>query len=293
MELNRRRENVETNYLLKEGKVPIDKRAGEGMFNHRAELAALEARLGETFDRQLLNQAFITSSHVEEEAIKQKELGVETVIGLEDHSDLADKGILCMEDILHRWLRAALPCFPEEGVSAVLRYLTEEEHLAQVGFHLGLRELVHSPVYPPTRADLARSFSALVGALAVRDSARAEQFVVDIVASQLAGKDVNEIWEIRDPMRLLVSLMKDAGRPAPEPRLLWQSGPGTILATYRVGIYVDRELLGESPGETMDIAEEMAARDALRTMFLTTEHQSPLPWARIPPPSSCHSESLT
>ena len=61
------------------------------------------------------------------------------------------------------------------------------------------------------------------------------------------------------------------------PRLLWQSGPSSILASYRVGLYLDRwlpagavgdpvvrELIGESPGETVQIAEEMAARDALR-----------------------------
>merc|ERR1712226_1583392 len=134
------------------------------------------------------------------------------------------------------------------------------------------------------REDLARCFAAMVGALAARDMGRAEQLVVDLVASQLAGKDVNELWEIRDPMGVLMAAMNEAGRSAPESRLLWQSGPGTILATYRVGVYVDRELVGESPGETLDIAEEMAARDALRNLFRTAEHSSPLPWARLPTP---------
>ena len=35
--------------------------------------------------------------------------------------------------------------------------------------------------------------------------------------------------------------------------------------------------LGQSPGETVEIAEEMAARDALRQIFNTSETMSPLP----------------
>ena len=81
-------------------------------------------------------------------------------------------------------------------------------------------------------------------------------------------------------MRELTATLKSMGRPAPESRLLWENAPGSILASYTVGIYVDRllsqwleaefqklfgrELIGESPGETIESAEEMAARDALR-----------------------------
>jgi len=288
-ELNKRRKIVETNYLLKDGKVPILKRAGEGLFNHVAEMAALEARLGETFDRGLLSQAFVTRAHVEQEALKQQELGVETAIALEDHQGLAHKGLECMSSTLERWLQAALPKFPEEGIKAVTQYLTSEELLADVGYHLGLRELVHSPVYPPSRTDLARTFSAVVGALAMRDLGRAEQLTVDILATQLQGKDLNSLWEVTNPMGLLVGLLEEQGRATPEARLLWQSGPGSILASYTVGIYVDRELIGESPGETLDIAEEMAARDALRNIFLTCESSGPLPWGRLPSPQPAHS----
>ena len=34
--------------------------------------------------------------------------------------------------------------------------------------------------------------------------------------------------------------MKSMGKPAPESRLLWENAPGSILASYTVGIYVDR-----------------------------------------------------
>ena len=35
-----------------------------------------------------------------------------------------------------------------------------------------------------------------------------------------------------------------------------------------------RELIGESPGETLELAEEMAARDALRCVLLSFEFEN-------------------
>jgi len=175
-----------------------------------------------------------------------------------------------------------VPNFPAEGRHAVLEYLTSEQLLAEVGFHIGLKELVLSPVYPPTREELATSFKAVVGALARTDEERGKHLVVDLVASQLHGKDLNELWSVRNPMRELTETLESMGRPAPESRLLWENAPGSILASYTVGIYVDRELIGESPGETVEFAEEMAARDALRNLYRTSENAAPLPWAKLP-----------
>merc|ERR1712037_911357 len=174
---------------------------------------------------------------------------------------------------LDSWITAAVPNFPSEGRQEVVEHLTSEQLLAEVGFHIGLKELVLSPVYPPTREELATSFKAVIGALARTDEGRAKQLVVDLVASQLHGKDLNELWNVRNPMRELTATLKSMGKPAPE----------SILASYTVGIYVDRELIGESPGETVESAEAMAARDALRNLHSTSEHAAPLPWAKLPP----------
>ena len=64
IELNKRRENVELNQLLKDGKVEHLKRAGEGLFNQKAELVALASRLGEHFDQRLLAEAMVTPGQV-------------------------------------------------------------------------------------------------------------------------------------------------------------------------------------------------------------------------------------
>jgi large subunit ribosomal protein L44 len=44
-----------------------------------------------------------------------------------------------------------------------------------------------------------------------------------------------------------------------------------------VGLYVDQKFFSKGSGETIDIAEEMAARDGLRRLFGTTEDAVQLP----------------
>ena len=151
IELNKRRENEELNQLLNNGKVEHLKRAGEGLFNQQAELVALESRLGEKFDQRLLAEAMVTPGQVEKEREQQYKLGVEVEEGARNHSELASLGMSWIEKTLGSWLAAAVPNFPPEGQQAVVEHLTSEQLLAEVGFHIGLKELVLSPVYPPTR----------------------------------------------------------------------------------------------------------------------------------------------
>merc|ERR1719483_702512 len=51
--------------MLKDGKVPIMRRSQFSDWNYQAELNALQARIGETIDRELLARAFVMESHVE------------------------------------------------------------------------------------------------------------------------------------------------------------------------------------------------------------------------------------
>jgi len=279
-EMNRRRAVVELDHMLKDGYVPIPRRSSFSDWNYQAELAALQARLGETFNQELLTRAFVLDSHVKLELKKQEELGVEISTGLIDNSELANKGVAIINEALTHWLRSALPFLPEEGINAILQYLTSENMIADIAFHIGLRELVLSEEYPPSARSLNLTLQALVGALHATDPERADRFVTDIIGSQIAGKDINEIWSINNPMAVLIDILTRSGMPAPESRLLWQTGPATILANHTVGIYCNKEIIGQSNGETVDIAEEMAARDALRNIFDIKEASYPLPFGQ-------------
>merc|ERR1711874_346356 len=82
-------------------------------------------------------------------------------------------------------------------------------------------------------------------------------------------------------MSTLASVLSNEKRGEPEARLLWTSGKETLLACYHVGIHGDKQLIGQAPGESTEIAEEMAARDALKRIFHFDETSSnPLPFGR-------------
>lgn len=59
---------------------------------------------------------------------------------------------------------------------------------------------------------------------------------------------------------------------------MWSTGATHATGAFVVGIYVDKKFLSKGSGETMDIAEEMAARDALRRIYGTGEEVAPLPY---------------
>jgi len=275
-DLNKRRKNVELNNKLK-GINPIDRRSSYSEWNYQAELTALNGRLGESIPLQMLSEVFITESHIQEEKEKQEKLNIDIKLNLKSNEELSVEGIGLLDRCLTSWLRGALPALPEQGIQAVKEYLTSEEVLSDIAFHIGCKDLIQAVEYPPLRADYAKAFQALVGALARIDLSRAETLILDLVAVQLIGKDLNEIWDVGNPLRVLSIILKNEGMGPPEPRLLWQCGPKTILSSFTVGIYSDKQLIGEYAGESVEIAEEMAARDALRNLFKTNVNHFILP----------------
>ena len=115
---------------------------------------------------------------------------------------------------------------PEEMITELRDYLLSEPIMADVAFHIGLREIVLSEEYPPAAATLTKCFEAVVGALASSQPERAAKLVTDLVASQLHGKEVQEICSgsLANPMRILEGILLRSGLEAPETRLLFQTG---------------------------------------------------------------------
>merc|ERR1712001_13850 len=282
IEFNERRQIAELDSMLKKGQVEVQRRSSFSDWNYQAEVKALQSRLGEKFDGDLLMRALVMESHLEQERIKQEELGVEVTSLQGDNSELAVKGEKIIKTVLTRWLRTAYPLLPEEMITEVRQFLSTEEMLAEVGFHIGLREIILSEEYPPSAASIKQSLAAVIAALAETDPARAGQLVIDLVASQLQGQEIQEICSqsLVNPMKLLSSILSNSGLPPPESRLLFQTGPDTILASHNVGIFCNKQIIGQSFGETLEIAEEMAARDCLRNFFQTAEFSPPQPFGR-------------
>jgi len=196
---------------------------------------------------------------------------------MKNNEELSELGHQITKSTLLEFLRKEIPDFPAEGHHALLKYLTSLETMAHVASNLGMRDLILCEEYPPTNETYTQSMFAVIGALEKSSGLeRAQKFVIDFIASLLCGKDINEMWDISRPWKMMVEVARQRGLDPVEPRLIREAGRNTIHAVFLVGIYdKNKNLLGQGPGETVDIAQEMAARDTLKTFFNTRDPRPP------------------
>ncbi|XP_045503762.1 39S ribosomal protein L44, mitochondrial [Colias croceus] len=243
-------------------------------WNLEAELYAFGKRLNEDFDSSLLMQAFTDRSYVIKEEMKQKEM--EFAIQMKDNRELAEKGMKFMEEYIQLYLEVVLPKFPKEGINGIKNYLLSEKVLSNISLHIGTKDIILASEYPVNNYTLANTFKAIVGALYESSGEeKTAHFVRDFVITQLQGQDVNEFWHIEDPWEMLSGFISKTGATL-EPRLIGEVGKGTLLACYRVGLYVDKKMLSAGFGETIATAKEMAAREALKKIFGTEDTMHPI-----------------
>jgi len=252
--------------------------------NYKAELFAFGARLNETFNEDTLRVAFTNKSYIEQEETKRKEAGVpedQIGISIQDNDELAAHGDEVLRGYIKPFLRTSFPLWPEEGIEAIEKYLLSTEVLSHVASNIGVKDLILSADHPAENTTLEKTFKAVIGALA-KDSNRekAELLIQDFLITQLVSKDVNELWHVLNPMGLVAQILEREGRAPPEPRLVRETGKNTLLAVFQVAIYTDKQFIGIGSGETVDIAEEEAARNCLRRWFETTENFAPMPFGK-------------
>ncbi|KAH8278472.1 hypothetical protein KR018_003838, partial [Drosophila ironensis] len=252
-------------------------RAGFVEWNERSELFAFGKRLGESFELPLLQRAFVERSFASLEEDKRRKLGIEEAdLKMPHNGDLVEKGARIAQAYVEAFLKHQLPKVPQEGLTEIGEYLLSTETLAHVSTHLGTKDLIHSTEYPPSQETLAESLQAVIGALA--DSSgleRAFLFVRDFICTQLNQKDLLDVWTPKEPLQLLDKICQERKLGEPEPRLLGDCGRNTVLAAYQVGIYGNRQLLGQGFGEDLHTATETAALDALQRLFDTHESRRP------------------
>ncbi|XP_050409305.1 39S ribosomal protein L44, mitochondrial, partial [Patella vulgata] len=218
--------------------------------------------------------------YIERERKKREDLGIDlqTVsLSLEDNEQLAEQGEVLTSRYIKGYLRHVYPLFFEEGIRALHDYLMCEEMLNYIGRHIGITDLMLCSDFPAKDSTVVKTLKALIGAIQQeKDEERARRFIRDFILPQLIGVDVNETWKVVNPVGLLSAILNSQNRGLPEPRLLRQAASNTVLAVYHVGIYSDKQLIGKAPGETISIAEEMAARDALKNLMKTADSRPAL-----------------
>lgn len=246
-------------------------------WNFDAECYAFGKRLHENFNESLLKTAFTHRSYILQEEVNQRESGIENPeIKITDNRDLAKTGETFLSKTVQSYLKSNLLNFPEPGQQAVHDYLTSTATLANISLNLGTKHIILSSEFPPEESTLASTFKAIIGAL-IQSSGeeRATEFVKDFVITHLNGIDVNELWQIENPMELLKEKLQELGQGEPEPRLINEAGRNTILSVYQVGIYSDKKLIAVGSGESLAIAVEVAARESLKALYKTPDNLAP------------------
>ena len=81
--------------------------------------------------------------------------------------------------------------------------------------------------------------------------------------------DLANLLKFRDPKRVLSSTCKKYGKPAPQSRLLAETGRLSINPVFVVGAFGGTIKLGEGTGSSIRMAEYRAAEDALRRLYLS------------------------
>ncbi|KAK9962451.1 hypothetical protein ABG768_007816 [Culter alburnus] len=262
-----------------EGPAPPKPRSQQPNFDYHAEVEAFSARLQESFSLDLLKTAFVNSCYLRSEEERRRALGLDsetTALNLKDNGELCAHGQQFTKGFLSDWCRASFPSLPEEGVAAVVGHLTGSEVMCHVARNLAVEELTMSAEFPIPDDTLQGTFFAVIGALEQSSGpVRASLFIRDFLVTQLIGKDLFDMWRVVDPMGLLVKELTRKSVALPEPRLIRSAGASTVLPLYFVGLYSDRKLLAQGPGETVLAAEEEAARVALRKLYGFTENRRP------------------
>ncbi|XP_027506303.1 39S ribosomal protein L44, mitochondrial [Corapipo altera] len=263
---------------------PPQRRSEQPNWDYHAEIQAFNHRLQENFSLDLLKTAFVNSCYIESEEARRRQLGVDkdtVALSLQDNTKLAEQGLRFARDYLTQCFEGAYPHLPAKGVEALVNFLTGQELVSYVAKNLAIQDLTLCRDFPAPPQVLQRTFLAVIGALLESSgSERTGIFVRDFLIPQLIGKDLFEIWEVVNPMGLLVEELTKRNISAPEPRITRQLGVSTVLPVYFVGLYCDKKILAEGPGETLLAAEEEAARVALRKLYGYTENRRPWDYSK-------------
>ncbi|KAJ1089826.1 hypothetical protein NDU88_002970 [Pleurodeles waltl] len=248
-------------------------------FDYHAEIIAFGHRLHENFSLNLLKRAFVNSCYVKQEEARRRDLGVDkevVALNLHDNQELSEHGLSFTHSYLKACFEEAYSKMPQAGIEAILHFLTGEHVVCRVASNLGIEDLTLSSEFPVPQNVLQQTFFAVIGVLLQSSGPQKTGiFIRDFLITQLIGKDIFDVWTVSNPMGLLVEELAKRNLSAPEPRITRQSAASTVLPVFFVGLYCDKKMIAEGPGETLFVAEEEAARVALRKIYGYTANRRP------------------
>lgn len=275
MEITRRKKKL--------GPQPESIRSNFLEWNRGSELYSFNARLSEKFDTTLLDQAFIHRSYIIKEEENQKQQGIQDPkLDISDNRELIENGRTFVSKVVKKYLHENLPNLPDDGIMGIHNYLLSEECLANASIHIGTKDLILTAEHPVLKETLANTFLALAAALVESvDANHAAIFVRDFLITILADKELPSVWIPSNPLQELNDILSKEGRGLAEPRIIGEAGVNTLLASYHVAVYSDKQCLGIGCGVTVNEAKEVAAVDALCKIYGLADSSKPIRFNKV------------
>ena len=218
-------------------------------------------RLRESFeDEALLRLALTHGSYVNE----HPEASFESNERLEFLGD-ALVGLAVAEEVYSRF-----PDLPEGQLTAIRSALARGETLARVADSLGLGEGLsmgrgeEASGGRSRESNLAAAFESVVGALFLdRGYQAAHDFVLETLADELVVAGERPV--LKNPKSLLQELAQGNGEGLPSYRILETAGEHHPTR-FTAEAIVSGRVIGQGTGRRKSLAEQEAARNALKTL---------------------------
>lgn len=246
-------------------------------WNYRAEMFAFSRRIQENLSEATLERVFAQPSYVERVKKEQLEYDVPST-QIESNAALVTRGAQILDETIKAYLRHVYSRVPEDGIASIAGYLMSDVVMADIAKWIGCKDIIMCAEWPPSEQTMANTVRALVAGIECDlDLGRARRFIADMIISYLNDKDIlDDVWHIPNPRETLNLILANSQLPRYEPRLLFQVGLRSVEACHLIGLYSNKRLLGSSAGETLPIAEECAALDALQRLFDLRDSREPL-----------------
>ncbi|EFO21321.1 hypothetical protein LOAG_07168 [Loa loa] len=261
------------------GADPILSRSAYPNWDYDSEIYAFGHRIGapET-DKNVLIQAltdnsFYQRADIAEESANAQPSKQESYEMKEHNEQLIQLGSELLWKSTCAYLRYGLPHAPEELISSLALKLISDEQIATLATYLGINNLIRTAEFPPSNASLCNAFKALIATLPYQ---RAIALIRNVIMAQLVDLDIEEVFPLAEPLAVLRFVIFSSTGMEVEPRLLRSAGEISAEPIFIAGIYANKRLIGQGPGETISIAVDMAAMNALmRCWGVTADKKFP------------------
>uniref|UniRef100_A0AC35UDC8 39S ribosomal protein L44, mitochondrial n=1 Tax=Rhabditophanes sp. KR3021 TaxID=114890 RepID=A0AC35UDC8_9BILA len=247
------------------GAEPVLHRSAYPNWNYSAEVFALSHRLSSPdIDPQKLVDALTFSNYNNPDNISNEHVS-QLKSGEVNNTELVQSGADILMDFCDSYIRFNLPNAPEEFIDAVSMALSEDSMLAKLAEGYGLQNLIKTEEFPIAMTTLADAFLCVLGVL---NKDRAHRLIFNSVIPNILAIPLEDVYPLRNPLPVLTQLYQKQKRAKKvEARLVRKTGEFSSMPCFVVGIYADKELIGEMGGESLNIAIDLAATDALLKLW--------------------------